>query len=461
MKNIWIYALQLLFLAVLLTAAVGCAIAEKREHERPSRLPAGQPLRMIAATDMHYLAKSLNDGGSAFQSFVENGDGKQLLYSDELMQALEYQVSLRRADIVLFSGDLTNNGEHQSHKDLEKRLRDLDNTGARVYVVPGNHDILNPWARRFKEGSQYKTDSITPEQFRMIYADYGYNEAISVDKSTLSYLAAPSDEVWLLMLDTARYKRNEEINYPQLDGGLSPSTLKWIERCGQLAADNGAKLIAVMHHNLLVHSAMLSEGFTLNNSAEATEVFRKAGIQVVLSGHSHQQSIVIDRQVAQQPVYDISEEALASYPHLFGVLDYTPADHTFHYKAYPLDVEGWAKYAAVKDPQLQEFTHYEEERTLKMARAKYYKRLSSSPILESLSPEELTIMAEFIGRVNRVTMAGRDSSAMDQLKSLKGYQLWSQAPEGAPFKSYIMRAAAATANPEGELTNLELTVVQP
>jgi 3',5'-cyclic AMP phosphodiesterase CpdA len=458
MKNGWIYAIHLLILVSLMVTAVGCAIAENRQIQPPPRLPSGQPLRMIAATDMHYLAQSLNDGGSAFQSFVENGDGKQLLYSDELMQALEYQVFLRKADIVLFSGDITNNGEQQSHADLQKRLRDIEATGARVYVVPGNHDILNPWARRFKEDSQYKTDYITPEEFRLTYGDYGYDEAISVDKSSLSYLAAPSDDVWLLMLDSARYRRNEEINYPQLDGEFSASTLKWIERCGKLAADSGAKLIAVMHHNLLVHSEMLSEGFTLNNSAEAVEVFRKAGIQIVLSGHSHQQSIVADQKNGQPPVYDISEGALSAFPHLFGILDYTPADHTFSYEAVALDVEGWAKQAGVKDPQLLEFTSYSETNILRMAKAKYYKRLSASPVMESYSQEELTMLAEFIGRMNRVAMAGGDPSELNRLKSSKGYQLWSQTPDGAPFKSYIMRA---TASREGAPSNRKLTVVQP
>lgn len=425
---------------------------------QPARIPSGQELRIVAATDMHYLAKSLNDGGSAFQSFVESGDGKQLLYSDELMQALDYQIHLRKADIVLFSGDLTNNGEQQSHADLQKRFQDIEQTGARVYVVPGNHDLLNPWARKFKQENQYKTDSITPEEFRSIYGDYGYNEAVSVDKSSLSYLAAPSDDVWLLMLDTARYKQNEEINYPELDGGLSESTLKWIQNCGKLAADSGARLIAVMHHNLLVHSEMLSDGFTINNSEEAVNALRKAGIQIVLSGHSHMQNIAVDQKDGRKPVYDIAEGALSVYPHLFGVLDYTPADHTFNYEALPLDVEAWAKSAGVKDPDLLEFTRYSEANSAEMAKTKYYKRLSESSVMQKYAPEELTAMAEFIGQLNSVAMAGADSSELSRLTALKGYKLWSQAPDAAPFKTYIMKMIAERKETP---SNLQLRVVQP
>ena len=37
-----------------------------------------------------------------------------------------------------------------------------------------------------------------------IYKSYGYNEAISRDENTLSYLVKPYKNLWLLMLDTTK-----------------------------------------------------------------------------------------------------------------------------------------------------------------------------------------------------------------------------------------------------------------
>ena len=43
---------------------------------------------------------------------------------------------------------------------------------------------------------------MTSEEFREIYADFGYNEAKSGAPDSLSYLVELNDTTWLMMLDT-------------------------------------------------------------------------------------------------------------------------------------------------------------------------------------------------------------------------------------------------------------------
>ncbi len=38
------------------------------------------------------------------------------------------------------------------------------------FVIPGNHDIENPWARNYVGDELIKIDSITNDEFRDIYA---------------------------------------------------------------------------------------------------------------------------------------------------------------------------------------------------------------------------------------------------------------------------------------------------
>ncbi|MBA5745194.1 metallophosphoesterase, partial [Escherichia coli] len=72
-------------------------------------------LSMVVTTDVHYFAPSLTDNGKAFEKYVAAGDGKQLAYSDEITDAFLADVESKKTDVLIISGDLTNNGEKTSH----------------------------------------------------------------------------------------------------------------------------------------------------------------------------------------------------------------------------------------------------------------------------------------------------------------------------------------------------------
>ena len=178
--------------------------------------------------------------------------------------------------------------------------------------------FLNPYARRFKGDSQYKTDYISDVDFSKIYGDFGYNNAISRDESTLSYLAAPTQDTWLLMLDTNKYKQNILLGFPEAGGEISESTNKWIEKCSILAKEHNAKIITVMHQNILDHVEGITNNFTIDNNKEALKVFQGANLQIVLSGHIHIQDIKRYGN-GNDAIYDIVTSALSVYPQQYGI----------------------------------------------------------------------------------------------------------------------------------------------
>lgn len=393
-----------------------------RVESTVNRIPSGKDITFFIATDTHYISKKINDGGKAFKAFVDSGDGKQLYYIDEITESLIYDIGRKKPDVLIISGDLTSNGEKDGHLDIAKKLKRVEEMGTSVYVIPGNHDILNPWARGFKEGNQYVVESIDQKEFSNIYSEFGYGEAISKDQETLSYLAAPSEDIWLLMLDTNNYKNNIELGYPQTDGQLNQGTIDWIKECYEKAKKAGATILPVMHHNLLNHSTVIHKGFTLNNNEEAIQLFQSYGTKFVLSGHIHVQDIS-SYQNGGHTIYDIVTGSLAVNPHQYGVLNYSAKDHSFDYQTSKVDVEGWSKAEGIQDQNLNYFSDYAEEFFGQFATNRIYSQLLP---YEQFSDSELKEMAEVKRILNIRYFAGQENLNTEELFSSKGYQLWFQ-----------------------------------
>lgn len=421
------YAFRWLLVLAMLGVG-GCDLF--KQHDVPVKPVTGKPFDLFVATDIHYLSPKLHDNGQAFQTFISDGDGKLLSYIDQMTDAFAEEISRKKPQALILSGDLTSNGEKASHEDLAAKLGRIEASGTAVYVIPGNHDILNPWARKFKTDSQYKTEFITPDQFKQIYGNFGYNEAISSDKTTLSYLAAASDDLWLLMLDTCQYDKNTLFGVPQTDGEIPGPTLKWIEECSDLAQKKGARILTVMHHNLADHTTVPMEGFTLNNSKEAIRTLKSARLNLVLSGHIHIQDI----RDAGDGIYDIATSSFGVYPHHYGVLHYEPKPHRVSYHTAQVDVSQWARDHHSTDEHLLSFDAYARQFFADHSYAKAY------PSLKDLdySEEQKKQMARAMAEINVRYFGGTVDQDRKQLESLPGYQLWLKAK--APFMTDYIKS---------------------
>ncbi|WP_162551104.1 metallophosphoesterase [Paenibacillus tepidiphilus] len=401
---------------------------------------SAEPVSFWVATDTHYLDNGLQDGGAAFEAYVSGGDGKMLPYSDELMEALVHDAEQKKPAFLILSGDLTNNGETSSHKKLVQKLVRIEQAGTSVYVIPGNHDLNNPWARSFEGDKQIVASHISAEDFDKLYADFGYNEAISRDKESLSYLVQAAPRLWLLMLDSVQYAKNEEYGFPQTDGRILPSTLAWIDKCAKLAAGSQASVITVMHHNLLNHTSMHVSGFRLNNSQEVLKQLRKDGLNLALSGHIHMQDIRRDPGAAAAdaaaPVYDIATGAFAVNPHQYGAMSFDPVTRRVTYATTAVDVEGWAAASGSTDPNLLGFKAYAEDTFAASSYNKALQRLEES----TFSAAERASMAEAMAKLNVYYFAGTASEHLSEIKAMPGFKLWEQT-EGGFMSGYIRSMA--------------------
>ncbi|MBC2278888.1 metallophosphoesterase [Listeria welshimeri] len=427
---------KFVILLLISSSLFGCSSASDKTEKITAPIEKDQDLSIIETTDVHYFAPSLTDNGAAFKQYVAAGDGKQLAYSDEITDAFLEDVEAKKTNVLIISGDLTNNGEKTSHEELAKKLAQVEKAGTQVFVVPGNHDINNPWARKFEKDKQLPTDTITPTDFSKIYGDFGYKDAISSDDFSLSYLAAPSSKVWLLMLDTAIYKTNMQQGTPTTEGGLTTGTLDWVKECSALAEKNGAKLIPVMHHNLTNHSDVIQRGFTINYNQQVIDTLTAGNMEFSLSGHIHTQNIRTAKSTDGKEITDIVTNALSVYPHKYGNITYSAKNKNFTYQSQKLDIESWAKEHGKTDKNLLNFDQFDYDTFYNSGYDKAIMDLMTSDAYKTYSQSDKEKMADTMGLNNMYFFAGTAPP-----KSA-GMALWDSAPNSF-LKDYVL----STSNP--------------
>lgn len=375
------------------------SMSVKNEH------PIIDNLTMYIASDIHYISPALHDNGKAFEVFSTPRNGQEVKYIDKVFEAFVSQIKKYKPDVLTLSGDLTVNGEKQSHEDMAKLLKSIPNT-TKIYVIPGNHDINNVNARKMFGEHQEKTPFISEDDFANIYADFGFNSAIFRDENSLSYMVAPSDKLWILMLDTCKYKENVVKNISELSGVVNENTMKWLDECAKMAEVKGAELMVVQHHNLVDHNEMISEGFTVDNSEDLVKKYQDTGVQLVFSGHIHCQSITRTGET-----YDVASGAMCMYPQHFGKLIYD--GKTFIYSTKTVAVEEYAKQNGLTDDNLLSYKTYSKNYFLSAGGDR-------SNQSDKRSPEEQALISETMKELNMLYFSGE--SKKDIVNS-EGYQL--------------------------------------
>jgi len=382
-----------------------------------AKIESGEALQIYVATDIHLLAKELMTNDDLMAQVFEYGDGRFVHYSNEIMSTLSDTVKQNGADILILSGDLTHDGEKASHIAMAKQLKEIEKSGTRVYVIPGNHDLENPFAKDYALDGWKTTETVSAEEFEEIYRNYGYSEAISRDPSGLSYLVAPSEDVYLLMLDSNRYGI---LNMPTGSGRLTQDTLDWIIEATQLARDNKAQIITVMHHNFIKHSERLYKGYVLDNSDDVVPLFDQLGLNMVLSGHMHAQSIKMTEQT-NNTIYDIVTPAMSIYPMSYGVIDYEKGSG-FSYSLESLDVQAWAQTNS-NDENLLNFNEYARD----MNFMQNYTRAVNSLIEEEYVLDlNLELSIETVERLKNANFNGVIRQIKNELLVLHGFKTVSE-----------------------------------
>lgn len=368
---------------------------------------------IVVASDIHYLAKELTDFGPAFQRMTDGGDGKMPLYVWEITDAFLEEVISRRPQALILSGDLTLDGERISHEALASKLGKVEAEGVPVYVIPGNHDINNPRAASYKGEEVIPTVQTMPGDFESIYAEFGYDEAVSRDPASLSYVAELDDGTWLLMLDSCQYE-----NGALVGGMIRRETYNWLEEILGTAWFEDRQVIAVAHHNLMDQSRIYEEDCTIEHAEELGELLGGWDVKLFLSGHLHVQHYKTSEEYQMDEIVTAS---LSTSPCIYGVLKYFgPEDYSYHTET--VDVVSWAAEKGNPDANLQEFDTYADEFLQRV----FYNAAKTRLERYVLTAEERELMAELYAILNVYAVAGRAYEIRTESMEMPAYELWQE-----------------------------------
>lgn len=281
-------------------------------------------LSFAVASDLHYSApeeelEKTNDDPIFWHATrrceMENETG--LIIDEFLNQCAESD----DVEYVLISGDLANRGRSrpEDHLVIAQKLRDFEKkSGKEVYVINGNHDASNDQAT-------------TLARFKEIYAEFGYDHALTTRADDCSYTADLGEKYRLIALDSNHETKSTE-------DGMTADRLKWVKEQAELAKEDGRYPIVMMHHNLLDHlpiQRVLSRNFIVKFHFTTADFFADWGIKTVFTGHEHCSDATVYTSALGNKLYDFATTSLAMYPLEYRVVKYN--DNEIKYETRSVD----------------------------------------------------------------------------------------------------------------------------
>lgn len=343
---------------------------------------------VVVITDIHFAGREHFDyEGYYAESNDTNGSGKQMKYLDDIFDAFIDEMKIRKPDYILMTGDNTFDGAKESHLALAEKLQTLVDEGITILNIPGNHDIKST-AFIFPDGGFEETESLTPEEYREVYANFGYASGISYDDNSLSYVYDTGKGVRFIMMDT-------NSTYGLLYGDIIKEKYDWLEKELSACTEAGDVPVVAGHHNLLEHNKMFNFGYMLNNSAEVEELLSRYGVSLYLSGHMHTQHIAQNENIT-----DIVGGAFSVYPHRYAEISFT--DDGWTYESKTTDVSAYAEKIGSTDENLINYSEYGYDFFYNNAYNQGFEALSAVVT----DPELLEQYADFSAKLNVAYFGG-------------------------------------------------------
>lgn len=263
-------------------------------------LPALAETRLMAVSDLHYMAPSLYSGSELFLRVLRNGDGKAPQYGEELLAALYREIIAQQPDALIVTGDLTFNGEKKSHEALADWFGSVEAAGVPVWVIPGNHDI-NTSPVGFDQSSYFLTESVTPEEFASIYTDF-----IGKGNVGFSYAVPVGSRLTAAMTDVSCYQEQA-----QTFGVFTAQHASWLES----VLKGNTAVITATHHSLLQHTDFSKESFLMFGHENMQALLETYGVRLNLSGHMHIQHVA-----REGSLFDAAQGAFCIWPHRYAAV---------------------------------------------------------------------------------------------------------------------------------------------
>lgn len=280
-------------------------------------------LKLNILTDTHYYSKENGTNGSAY-AFANSKSQKLLAESAEVLKSAFDQIAAdEESDILLISGDVTNNGELNSHAEFISMLRAFKQKGKRVFVLTATHDYrAEGFTDGYKGDETYKVPAATRDLLFDMYREFGPDDAIAVHLPSMSYIVQLCDGYRLFAL-------NDDTNLDN-KSGFSDECFDWITNQARKARDENQFIIAMTHHPLIAPSPIyeiIGRGDMLGDYQKRISQLADLGIQFIFTGHTHIHNISAFQSEQGNVIYDICSSSPIGYPGTIRTATFEPSQN--------------------------------------------------------------------------------------------------------------------------------------
>ncbi len=293
---------------------------------------ADSDIQVATLSDIHYYADALKGNRTEdYQATVSGSTTTFDLTSACLDTALITMAKeLKKADnpILVIPGDLTYQGEYQSNVEVAAKLEKWEKeTGINVLVINGNHDINNAKSYTYENDVKEKHPTTTPEEFREIYKNLGYDLAYNTytppqgkKQGGLSY-SVRFNGYRFILLDTNKYSADctktgtDEHDTAQ---AISEDLLKWaLKECAD-AKKCGEEIIGVSHSSLIDHigsyQSKILKAYIVEDAENVVTQLVEAGWHFNFCGHQHLNDIATYVTDSGETIYECEAPPVGTYP---------------------------------------------------------------------------------------------------------------------------------------------------
>ncbi len=278
-----------------------------------------EKLNFYQLTDLHYYANEVIGSSGAKYKLKCELDQKCMNESGAIIDSAFKTVSEDKdTDIVLISGDLTFDGEKQSHDALVEKLKKLKDNGKRVFITFATHDFYMHARKYTDEEGETELPKYTRDELRQLYNDFGYSEAIAEHVNSYSYCVQLSKDVRLLAL-------NDDGDFDEFCGYYN-DLLEWIKEQVEDAKKAGCEIFAMTHHPVIEPSPiypLISHKAMLGGYEFTTPYLADLGIRYIFTGHTHVHDIDYIESKKGNRIYQINTASLIAYPLAYRKVEFS------------------------------------------------------------------------------------------------------------------------------------------
>ena len=289
-----------------------------------------KPFSFFLVTDTHYFDSSFKRTGEAYEKRSVT-DQKCVAETPAIIDAGFEQIAQDKdTNVILIPGDLVYRGEYQSHIGFRERLYKLKEQGKKIYLITARHDYCEDG-----EPCEFDGDKTIPvkgmprDELRDFYKDFGFGEAISEHRESMSYVVQLDEGIRLLALNCDGDCKDFK--------GLWDDQMQWALDEIKKAHESDNYIFAMTHYPLLPFSPIMNliGDAKLTDWEKRANEFANAGLDLIFTGHMHAQAITDYTTDSGNTITDVQTGCFVGCPCAYRKV--TINESTAEIKSYTID----------------------------------------------------------------------------------------------------------------------------